>query len=100
MSSNNMPLSPAPSHSGEIYQHGLQHIIHHNANSPYPSEQYQNDEGVHLQSDYRPPTLGNDDAHGYRGRQLRFAYQQHQHQGSGLGIQYVSGMRSSLKATY
>jgi hypothetical protein len=84
-----MPLSPAPSKDGEILQHGLESIVQHNFNSPYPQDQYNQDEGVHLQSSYGSPTPRNDERYNYRGQQPRFGYQQHQHQDSGLGIQYV-----------
>jgi hypothetical protein len=86
MSASNMPLSPAPSNNGDLLQHGLHHIAQHNANSPYPQEKYQNDEGVHL---HGSPAPGYDNVH--HGQPARYAYQQHQRQDSGLGIHYVSG---------
>ena len=91
MATTSIPISPAPSQGGESLPHGLQHIARHNANSPYP-EKYE-DEGVHLQqhSGYSSPTPGYyDEAYIYRGQQPRYAYQQHHHQDSGLGILYVS----------
>jgi hypothetical protein len=89
MPPTNMSLSPPPSTSdGEILQHGLHHILQHNANSPYPQEQYQPDEAVHLQPNYGSPTPGPDEMYGYCDQQPRFIYQQ-QHQDSGLGMPYV-----------
>ncbi|KAE8453804.1 hypothetical protein EG329_009316 [Mollisiaceae sp. DMI_Dod_QoI] len=73
-----------PQGEGEIMQHGLHHLIQHNAATAYPQEQY--DEVVHLHPNYRSPTP--DDAYGYHGQQQRYSYQR-QHQDSGLGgIQY------------
>lgn len=88
-----MPLSPAPSNNGEIFQHGLHHIVKHNANNPYPQEQYHHDEGVHLQSNYGSPVPMTGEAYGYHDQPLRYAYQQPIHQDSGLGsVQYVSSI--------
>jgi hypothetical protein len=84
-----MPLSPPLSNNGEIFQHGLHHLVEHNSNTSYPQELY--DEGVHLQSHHGSPTPTQDDGYTYRGQQPRYAYQ-HQHQDSGLGIQYVSAL--------
>lgn len=83
-----MPHSPPPPNAGEIIQHGLHHLLQHNSNTSYPQQQY--DEGVHLQLNYGSPTPVQDDNYGYRGEQPRYAYQ-HQHQDSGLAIQYVRG---------
>ncbi|TVY19657.1 HMG-box protein STE11 [Lachnellula arida] len=79
-----MSPSPAPSNNGELLQHGLHHLLQHNSNTSYPH--YEHDEGVHLQSNYGSPTPQGD-AYAYGGQQPRYAYQ-HQHQDSGLGIQY------------
>ena len=81
-----MPLSPPPPNTEEIMQHGLHHLLQHNSNTSYPQQQY--DEGVHLQSNYGSPTPAQKDTYAYRGQQPRYPYQ-HQHQDSGLGIQYV-----------
>ena len=78
-----MPPSSTPG-DGEILHHGLHHVVHHNSITSYPQEQGY-DEGVHLQSRYSSP--GQEDAY-YHGQKPRYAY--HQHQDSGLGIQYVS----------
>ncbi|KAH8592488.1 hypothetical protein B0O99DRAFT_674468 [Bisporella sp. PMI_857] len=86
MTNIKMSMSPTPSHTGDLLQHGLQHIVQHNANSPYP-DRYQ-DEGVHMQSSYGSPARGLDEAYSYQEQNPRYTYQQHGHQDSGLGIPF------------
>jgi hypothetical protein len=92
MTGSKMALSPPPSHNGELIDHGLLHLAQHNAHSPYPQQGQYHDEAIHLQPPYGSPTPGGEEAYSYRSHSQppRFAYQQHQHQDSGLGISYVS----------
>ena len=83
-----MPISPPLSNKGELIQHNLHHLVHHNSNTHYPQEQY--DEGVRLHSQYGSPTSTPDNNYGYRGQQQSIYGYQHQYQDPSIGMQYVS----------
>lgn len=90
MPPSNASPSPPPSTCSEVLQHGLHHILQHNANKPYPQEQYLHNEAAgHLQPYYGSPTPGPDEGYGYHGQQQpNFMY--HQNQDPRPIMQYVS----------
>lgn len=87
-----MTLSPPPSRNSEMFQHDLHHLVAHNANTSYPQPKYDPDEGIHMQTHYESP-ISHEDQYMRRPQQTSYPYQ-HQHQDSGLGIQYVSCWKS------
>ncbi|TAQ88318.1 hypothetical protein B7494_g3341 [Chlorociboria aeruginascens] len=96
-----MPPSPPPSMSEDPVQHNLHHLIQHNANTPYPNEQSDYDEGAQLPSNYSSPTPVHDDTYRYRGQQPRYEYQ---HQGvgpqyDGYNTEYQSSMYQDQYST-
>jgi hypothetical protein len=95
-SSQVMTPSPPPASSGELISHGLHHLVMHNSSAIYPHEQ-QYDEEIQLQSGYASPPP-REDPYTYRNEQPRYMYQ-HQHQDSGLGIQYVRNVFLIAKAS-
>lgn len=88
------PPSP-PSYNGDdLVQHSFQHLVHHNATTSFPRQNFDYDVRHNMisgsgSSFASPPSRYQDDGYYYNSQQPPYSYQ-NQYQDTGLGIIFVS----------